>query len=271
MAAFVAVALLGTLVFLVMLRAMALRRRRAVSVRLDMLRDLDGGTLGMPAGRGAAGMLGGWPGVWQQVAALMRGGAHAPAPAAVAVVVASGLGGIAYAGWIADRSGPLWALVGGTALAALAWLLGGSAIEGAARRRRKRIARALPDWVDTVTCYLHVGMPFESAVGMAIRARLAAGKELKDEWFRYLQDTRLGTGRNEALVALARRCDSEELHRVIGAVMAAEDRDGLAHSLHACALDLQLAQQSRQRARWVWRALAVAGTGLGMALAIGVL
>jgi Flp pilus assembly protein TadB len=271
MAALFAVAVLGVLVVLVALRAMALRRRRAVSRRLDMLREREGGgTAG--AGPGG-GLLGGAArGVlrpWMALGEALRS-AHAPSPAAFGVVGASGLFGMGYAGWIADQSGALWGLVGGTALAALTWLIGGSVLEGAARRRRTRISRALSDWVDTVTCYLHAGMPFESAVGMAIRARIATGKDLKDEWFRYLQDTRLGTSRNEALVSLARRCDSEDLHRVIGAVMAAsDDREGLARNLHACALDLQASSRSRQRSRLGWRALAVLGTGVGMAIAIG--
>jgi tight adherence protein C len=191
---------------------------------------------------------------------------------AVGIVVCAGVFGVTYAGWIADRSGPLWGVVGGTALASLAWLLGGSLLEGAARRRRERISRALPDWVDTVSCYLWAGMPFESAVGMATRARIRAGKELKDEWFRYLQDTRLGSNRSEALVSLARRCDSEEMHRVIGAVMAApDDRDGLARSLHACALELQGNALALKRSRDGWRVLAILATGIGMVIAIGVL
>ncbi len=255
-------AILGTLVALMMLRVGALKKKRAVARRLDMLSEVDGWTVSS-----------GWSGasVWLLDFVRALGTAKGPRPLAVGGVLVAGVFGVVYAGWIADRSGALWGLVGGTALAALAWMLGGSLLEGTARRRRDRISRALPDWVDTVACYLLVGMPFESAVGMAIRARIRSGKELKDEWFRYLQDTRLGSGRNEALVALARRCDSEEMHRVIGAVMAApDDREGLARSLQACALELQANALAQKRSRDGWRLLAVVATGIGMALAIGV-
>jgi Flp pilus assembly protein TadB len=255
-------AILGTLVALMLLRVGALKKKRAVARRLDMLSEVDGWTVDS-----------GWSGASLWLLDLVRslGTAKGPRPLAVGIVLVAGVFGVVYAGWIADRSGALWGMVGGTALAALAWMLGGSLLEGAARRRRDRISRALPDWVDTVACYLLVGMPFESAVGMAIRARIRSGKELKDEWFRYLQDTRLGSGRNEALVSLARRCDSEEMHRVIGAVMAAPDeREGLARSLQTCALELQANALVQKRSRDGWRLLAIAATGIGMALAIGV-
>ncbi|MNR89065.1 hypothetical protein D3C72_200190 [compost metagenome] len=263
MAMIFGVGLLGTLVLLMMLRAGALRKKRAVARRLDMLSEVDGWEV--PSGWSGASL-------WLFDAMKALGTSKGPRPMTVGIVLLSGLFGVTYAGWIADRSGALWGMVGGTALASLAWLVGGSVLERAARRRRDRISRALPDWVDTVACYLSVGMPFESAVGMAIRAKLRAGRELKDEWFRFLQDTRLGTGRNEALVALARRCDSEEMHRVIGAVMAAaDDREALARNLHACALEIQATALVQKRSRDGWRLLAVLATGLAMALAIGIL
>lgn len=263
MAVLLGLGVLGTLVLLMMLRVGALRKRRAVARRLSMLSEVE-----------SLQMSGGWSGasLWLLDAVRALGTAKGPSPVSVVIVLGAGVFGVTYAGWIADRSGALWGMVGGTALASLAWLLGGSILEGAARRRRDRISRALPDWVDTVSCYLWVGMPFESAVGMAIRARIRSGKELKDEWFRYLQDTRLGSGRNEALVSLARRCDSEEMHRVIGAVMAApDDREGLARSLHACALELQGGALAQKRSRDGWRFLAILATGIGMAIAIGIL
>lgn len=261
MAAMLGVILLGTLVALVVLRAGALKRKRAVARRLGMLREVEGWEV-------SGGLAGASEWLFETLRGL--GSAKGPGPVAIGVVLGACVLGMTYAGWIADRSGALWGLVGGTALAALAWMLGGSMLEGASRRRRNRLSRALPDWVDTVACYLEVGMPFESAVGMAIRARIRSGKELKDEWFRYLQDTRLGIGRNEALVALARRCDCEEMHRVIGAVMAAsEDREGLARNMHACARELQASALAQKRARDGWRFLALVLGGLGMALAIG--
>ena len=263
MAVIVGVGLLGTLLLLMMLRAGALRKKRAVARRLDMLSEVESWDVS-----------GGWSGAsgWLFDAMKALGTSRGPSPVMAGIVLASGLFGVTYAGWIADRSGALWGLVGGTALASLAWLVGGSVLDRAARRKRDRISRALPDWVDTVACYLLVGMPFESAVGMAIRAKIRWGRELKDEWFRFLQDTRLGSTRNEALVALARRCDSEEMHRVIGAVMAAaDDREALARNLHSCALELQAGALVQKRSRDGWRLLAVLATGIGMILAIGVL
>lgn len=263
MAVILGVGVLGTLLLLMMLRMGALRKRRAVARRLDMLGEVEGWDVS-----------GGWSGasLWLLDALKALGNAKGLNPVSVLMVLLAGLFGVAYAGWIANRSGALWGLVGGTALASLAWLVGGSIVERAARRRRDRISRALPDWVDTVACYLLVGMPFESAVGMAIRAKIRAGRELKDEWFRFLQDTRLGSNRNEALVALARRCGSEDMHRVIGAVMAAaDDRDALARNLHACALDLQAAALLQKRTRDGWRLLAVIAIGIAMIVAIGIL
>ena len=265
MAVILGVGVLASLLVLMTLRVGALRKKRAVSRRLDMLSEVEGWEV-------SSGWAGGWSGasVWLLDALKAFGTAKGPSPVAVGIVLAAGLMGVTYAGWIADRSGGLWGVVGGTALASLAWLFGGSVLEGAARRRRDRISRALPDWVATVATYLWVGMPFESAVGMAIRAKIRSGKELKDEWFRFLQDTRLGSNRNEALVSLARRCNSEEVHRVIGAVMAAsDDREALARNLHTCALELQAAALVQKRSRDGWRLLAVLAIALGMALAIG--
>ena len=261
MAVLIGLGVLATLLVLMTLRVGALRKKQAVARRLNMLSEVESWEVS-----------GGWSGasVWLQDVLKSFGSAKAPSPVAAAFVLAAGVMGVTYAGWIADRSGALWGVVGGTALASLAWLVGGSVLEGAARRRRDRISRALPDWVAAVATYLWVGMPFESAVGMAIRAQIRHGKELKDEWFRFLQDTRLGSSRNEALVSLARRCDSEEVHRVIGAVMAAsDDREALARNVHACALELQAAALVHQRSRNGWRLLAVLAIALGMAFAIG--
>lgn len=260
MAVLLGFGVLGTLIVLVALRAGALRRRRAVARRLDMLQELDGGWEFSGAWTGAtSALLDGFRALWGQ-----RG----PGPLAVVVVLGACALGVAYAGWITPRSGAVWGLVGGTALAALGWLVGEGALEGAVRRKRARLDRALTDWVAVVASYLAVGMPFESAVGMAIRVPHLAGKELKDEWFRYLQDTRLGMNRNEALVALARRCDSEGMRRVIGAVMAAPDeREGLAASMQACALEMQASALASRRVLDRWRGMAMGLTAIGMAIA----
>lgn len=260
MTVFLGIGVLALLVTVGVLRLGALKKKRAIARRLNMLGDVESWEV-----------AGGWSGSALRFGEVLKGLglAKGPSPAAVAIVAAASLAGMGYAAYIANRSGPLWGLVGGMALASLAWILGAGLLDGAARRR-VRIARALPDWLDTVACYLQVGMPFESAVGMAIRARTSLGKDLKDEWFRYLQDTRLGIARNEALLALARRCDCEEMHRVIGAVLAAsDDRASLAESMHACALDMQASVLARKRAQEGWRLLAVALMGLGMLLAIG--
>lgn len=258
------IGVLATLVVLMALRLGALRKKRTVARRLDMLSEVDGWEV-----------AGGWSGGWSGASGWLQGILKAfetgkgPSASSVAGVAIAGALGIAYAGWIANRSGALWGIVGGTALASLAWLIGGSLLDGAERRRRDRMARALPDWVTALSTYLWAGMPFESAVGMAIRVRIRGGKDLKDEWFRFLQDTRLGASRNEALVALARRCDAEEVHRVIGAVMAAaDDREALSRNVHACALELQAAALAQKRSRRGWRLVAVSAIALGMALTI---
>jgi tight adherence protein C len=87
------------------------------------------------------------------------------------------------------------------------------------RVRRRELQSALPDAMDLLTVTVEAGLGFEAAI-----ARVAEKYDnpLAVEFARFLQETRLGRPRLEALDDLGRRCGVEDLHNFVQAVIQSE-------------------------------------------------
>jgi tight adherence protein C len=147
------------------------------------------------------------------------------------------------AGWDVDR------LLGTKALGLLVGLIGGVAVPpllGAGARttilvalalttlgwfaptmwiyqlgydRTEQIRLELPDALDLLTISVEAGLAFDAALAQV--ARNSEGP-LAAELFRVLQEMQIGTGRLDALRALAGRTDVEELRIFVGAMVQAD-------------------------------------------------
>lgn len=252
----------------------ALRRRRVVARRLGLLED--GPELGGRTSRRA--LLGTWISETFEPRKIWRGVARTARRSLSVTLMMAGLAatlGIGYGWWLTDRSGSTWGVVGGGSLALLGWYLLGGYLEGRAQRRKEALAWSVPAILDRIVCLVEVGVSFESALGAVVRDRAKGDRALKAELFRYMQETRLGHTRQEALVALAQRCDVPELHRMVGAVLASrDDAAALRAQLRECALALQgeWLKKKRERAkRAITLMLGIIVTCFGplMAIALG--
>jgi tight adherence protein C len=89
----------------------------------------------------------------------------------------------------------------------------------AAYDRSQRVRRELPDALDLLTISVESGLAFDA--GLAQVARRTTGP-LAQEFFRVLQEMQIGTGRVQAMRALAERTDVPELRSFVGAMIQAD-------------------------------------------------
>jgi tight adherence protein C len=85
--------------------------------------------------------------------------------------------------------------------------------------RSQRVRRELPDALDLLTISVESGLAFDA--GLAQVARRTTGP-LAQEFFRVLQEMQIGTGRVQAMRALADRTDVPELKSFVGAMIQAD-------------------------------------------------
>lgn len=85
--------------------------------------------------------------------------------------------------------------------------------------RSEQLRRELPDVLDLLTISVEAGLAFDAALAQV--ARNTDGP-LGAELFRVLQEMQIGTGRIDALRALADRTDLEELRIFVGAMVQAD-------------------------------------------------
>jgi tight adherence protein C len=85
--------------------------------------------------------------------------------------------------------------------------------------RSQRVRRELPDALDLLTISVESGLAFDA--GLAQVARRTTGP-LAQEFFRVLQEMQIGTGRIQAMRALAERTDVPELKSFVGAMIQAD-------------------------------------------------
>lgn len=92
-------------------------------------------------------------------------------------------------------------------------------VRSKADRRADEITRMLPDVLDQVTISVEAGLGFEAALA---RVTESEDHALAQEFGRMLQDVRFGTTRTDALDALARRSQVDDLKTVVLTLRQAE-------------------------------------------------
>jgi len=109
------------------------------------------------------------------------------------------------------------AVAGGAAL--LGWFGPDMWLYQVGYNRTQRIRSELSNAIDLLTISVEAGLAFDAALAQV--ARNTQGP-LAQEFFRVLQEMQIGTGRQDAMRALAERTDVEELRVFVGAMVQAE-------------------------------------------------
>lgn len=92
-------------------------------------------------------------------------------------------------------------------------------VHNAGIKRQQRIQSSLSDVVDLLSVTMKAGLGFDGAVARV--AQVSTGP-LAAEFARYLQETRLGRARGEALRSLAARSTVVDLHHVVSSLVQAD-------------------------------------------------
>jgi tight adherence protein C len=85
--------------------------------------------------------------------------------------------------------------------------------------RRSAMQKALPDVLDLLVISVEAGLGFDSALARVVAT---VPGPLSEEFFRMLQETRVGVGRRDAMRHLLERSDLDELRSFLLAMMQAE-------------------------------------------------
>jgi len=85
--------------------------------------------------------------------------------------------------------------------------------------RKKSMQKALPDTLDLLVISVEAGLGFDSALSRVVQT---VPGPLSEEFFRMLQETRVGVSRRDAMRHLMDRTDLDELRSFILAMMQAE-------------------------------------------------
>jgi len=87
------------------------------------------------------------------------------------------------------------------------------------QERRGLMQRALPDVLDLLVISVEAGLGFDSALARVVAT---VPGPLTEEFFRMLQETRVGVSRRDAMRHLTERTDLDELRSFLLAMMQAE-------------------------------------------------
>jgi len=120
-------------------------------------------------------------------------------------------------------------------------------VKAIADRRSEEIEILLPDMLDQLTISVEAGLGFEAAL-----ARMVRGQDnvLADEFGRMLQDVQLGHSRTDALSALAKRSQVDDLRSMVLTLRQAETLGvPLASSLRLLALEMRERRKFRAEER----------------------
>ena len=113
----------------------------------------------------------------------------------------------------------LWAILFGIGGAVLGFFAPNLILYQKAYDRSAQIQKDLPDALDLLVISVESGLGFDAALAQV--ARNTEGP-LADEFFRVLQEMQLGTGRSDAMRALADRTDVGDLRGFITAMVQAD-------------------------------------------------
>lgn len=113
----------------------------------------------------------------------------------------------------------LWAILFGVGGAVLGYFAPNLILYQKAYDRSQRITNDLPDALDLLVISVESGLGFDAALAQV--ARNTEGP-LAEEFFRVLQEMQLGTGRADAMRALADRTDVADLRGFITAMVQAD-------------------------------------------------
>jgi tight adherence protein C len=120
-------------------------------------------------------------------------------------------------------------------------------VRAAGDRRSETITSVLPDLLDQVTIAIEAGLGLEAALARSCQGRTSP---LAQEIVRTLQDIRLGSTRSEALDALARRTQVDDLRSVVLALRQATSLGvPLADTLRMSAGDMREKRRFRAEER----------------------
>lgn len=111
------------------------------------------------------------------------------------------------------------ALLGAVAGAVLGWFAPTLWIYQVGYDRTEALGRALPDAIDLLTISVESGLAFDAALSQV--ARNTEGP-IAGEFHRVLQEMQIGTGRLDALRAMADRTNIPELRSLVGAMVQAD-------------------------------------------------
>lgn len=154
--------------------------------------------------------------------------------------------GLALGGWLPWFGGA--GLAGRLPVALLAgaagWVVPDTALRSRATRRKRQLARALPDVMDLLSVAVEAGLGLDGAV-QKVTEKFPA--PVSTEFRQYLKELRLGVSREEALRSLADRAELPELRSFAAAVIQA-DRLGVSLARVLRIQAEQLRFQRKQRA-----------------------
>lgn len=149
----------------------------------------------------------------------------------------------ALAGALAGgRQAMLWAVAAGAMGALAPWLT----VRHQARRRQAALDAVLPDTLDLLTACVEAGLGLDAAIGQVAQRRNTSCRAMNEELTRYMQETRMGVPRAEALRALAGRSGIDELRQVVTALIQGDALGvGVAQILRAQTQHIRLVRKQR--------------------------
>lgn len=148
----------------------------------------------------------------------------------------TGIAGALYVIFGLDVRDPFYILIAGS-LAPFAYMYPDLWLRDATRRRQTSFEREFPFFLDVLVLGMKAGLTFTAAVGQAID-QLRDGP-VRQEFSRYLRETRTGVTRRVALDRLAARVMLPAVTNFVASVTQAEETGG--------SLGEVLADQARQR------------------------
>jgi tight adherence protein C len=147
-----------------------------------------------------------------------------------------GVAGALYVVWVVGVSDPMYVAISGC-LAPFAYLYPNLWLRDATKRRQAAFEKEFPFFLDVLVLGMKAGLTFSAAVEQSI-VQLRDGP-VRQEFARYLRETRTGVPRRHALDRMAARVVIPAVTNFVAAVNQAEETGG--------SLGDVLADQARQR------------------------